>query len=205
MRCTKFFLICVFCILSSSYAETLWFWDFTEEPSGWSHGDHWNYTADGASLYYYDPLYSKRLVGLTTSLLSQDFILPPSVEGNNLMISFTHALTYMGVIWEQPMWTDIEVRVFLNSDTSYAYAYNEYTEGVIFWYDTLSTEDYGQITLLLSQVEPGDDLSFEFYFNTYLYGVINSTFIDWTITDLTVETVSTALEQDTWGSIKQSF
>lgn len=197
-------IITVFCF-SISLAETLWFWDFTEEPSEWNHGAHWDYTAEGATLYYNDPLYPGRFDTLTTSLQSQNFILPPSVENKNLMISFTHALTYMGVVWDQAMLTDIEARVKLNATTYYPYAYNEYTEGVYEWYDTLSTEDCGQISLILTQVEPGDVLSFEFYFHTDFWSIINSTFIDWTITDLKIETVDTAITRHTWGWIKHSF
>ncbi len=202
MRCTTIILVCVLCILSSSYAETLWFWDLTEEPSGWSHGDHWDFTDSGANLYYYN---TQGISGLTTSLISNDLYLPPSVEGKDLSISFTHSLDYLGRVYDQPMWTDIEARVFLNSDTSCAYAYNDYVYAGVHSWDSLYTEDYGEKTLVLNSVHEGDLLSIEFYFHTLIYGAINSTFIDWTITDLTVETVSTSLEQHTWGSIKNSF
>jgi hypothetical protein len=189
------------CILSSSYAETLWFWDLTEEPSGWSHGDYWDFTDSGANLYYSDT----NILNLTTSLFSNDLYLPPSVEGKDLNISFTHSLDYLGTVYDFEMWTDIEARVFLNSDISYVYAYNEYVYAPVHWWDSLYTEDFGEKTLLLNSVHEGDLLSIEFYFRTQYSGVINTTFIDWTITDLTVETVSTSLEQHTWGSIKNSF
>lgn len=201
---SSFLAATVFC-LSISMAETLWFWDFTEEPSGWSHDEHWDYTADGAVLYINDPLYPERLDTLTTSLQSEDLILPVSVENKNLMISFTHALTYMGIVWDQAMWTDIEVRVNINSSTFYPYTYNEYTNGVYAWYDTLSTESCGEIYFILSQVDPDDVLSFEFYFHTGFCSIINSTFIDWTITNLKVEAVDTAIAKTTWGWIKHSF
>ena len=201
MKCITIFLVCFFCILSSSYAETLWFWDLTEEPSGWSHGDHWDFSASGANLYYYDT----NILNLTTSLSSNDLYLPPSVEGKDLNISFTHSLDYLGTVYDFEIWTDIEARVFLNSDTSYVYAYNEYVCAPVHWWDSLYTEDYGEKTLLLNSVQEGDTLSFEFYFRTLYSGVINTTFIDWTITDLTVETVTSALESNTWGSIKNSF
>ena len=202
MRSTTIFLICAVSILSSSYAETLWFWDLTEEPSGWSHGDYWDFGDMGANLYFYD---TNIYPGITTSLLSNDLYLPSSVEGNDLNISFTHSLDYLGTVYDFEMWTDIEARVFLNSDISYVYAYNEYVCAPIHCWDSLYTEDYGEKTLLLNSVQEGDTLSFEFYFRTQYSGVINTTFIDWTITDLTVETVPSALESNTWGSIKNSF
>lgn len=187
------------------FAETLWFWDFTEEPAGWYHGSNWDYSDTGALLHIdWDNPNGTDYI-LTTSLTSSPLSVPASAAGKDLHITFYQELDYLNAVFDTPLWTDIEARVILNGNISYAFAYNGYVLTQAHYWDSLFTTDSGEKHLILESVQEGDQLSFEFYFYTKHYAPFYYGFVNWIITDLQVADAFTNLSRRTWAEIKATF
>ena len=191
------FVICMIIMAGTSAAETLWSWDLTSEPSGWTWTSDWDFYDTGAVLYR---TVSYRAI---TSMLSSEVLsVPASAAGYELEVSFDHSLDYLGRVYDQPMWTDIEARVILNSDTSYAFQYNGYVYAGVHSWDSLFTSDSGTRLVTVGPVQENDDLEIQFYFYWNAYGAIKTLFMNWILNDLKVETVGNDLSRYTWGALK---
>lgn len=189
--------IAMLIIAGTGAAETLWEWDFTSEPSGWTWTSDWDFNDSGAVLYR---TISCRSI---TSLLSSDVLsVPASAAGYELEVSFDHYLDYLGRVYDCPMWTDIVARVILNNDTSYAFQYNEFVYAGVHSWDSLYTSDSGTRLVTVGPVQENDELEIQFYFYWNAYGSFHTLFMHWIVTDLKVETVGNDLSRYTWGALK---
>lgn len=188
---------------SFAFSEILWQWDLTELPSGWSCLSYWDFTDTGTHLYIRSSGPARLPPTITTHLSSNYLILPESADGKEIRVSCFHSLRYRGLIYDATLETSIEARADCNGTRVYPFRYNDFVYAGVHSWDSLWTDDEGMIQSTFPfTVNEGDTLLLQFYFHTHNTNAIFSIFTWWYITDLTVETIDTAIDQTTWGSIK---
>lgn len=199
------FCLCILAFFANPLqAETLWEWDFTETPAGWTWTDSWDFSDTGANLYYH--LWNYTETYSPEQLCSPDLSIPASAAGKELDISFWHSFDFRCGVYDGYLWTWVETRVILNSDTSYAYDYYGHEIGQMHVWSYHEASDTGSHSVTIGPVQQDDTFKIEFYFfyseNGYYQ---NYCYMDWLITDLKVEESNIGLSRYTWGSIKSGF
>lgn len=204
MNCYMSVYCLLVCLANPLQADVLWEWDFTEEPAGWIWTNSWDFNDSGANLYYH--LWDFTGAYSPEWLISPDLSIPASAAGKELNISFWHWFDFSCGVYDGAIWTWIEARVILNSDTSYAYNYYGHEIGIMHTWSYHTASDSGSKSITIGPVQEGDILKIEYYFYYYENGYYqNYCNMDWLITDLKVEESNTELSRYTWGSIKSGF
>ncbi len=175
-------------------AETIWNWDMTELPSGWTANEYWDFTAAGAHSYVSALTSGPYSVSQTAQMFSDTLTVPDSL--NMIIVCITDNWSWSGWSTTGESNCFIWFRLISLSGTTYTIEFDSHSWG-------FDQSIFGSRTAQVEvPIAGGEKFYLKFYSNaSSSYGAFAS--MTWDIESLYItDSGGTSLERRTWAEIK---
>ena len=185
-----------FVLFSTSSADVLWSWDFTELPNEWLANEYWDFSDSGAHSYVSATTSGPYSVTQTSEMFSDTLTVPPSVS--LITVVLTSEKDYDGWWSTGESYCSLWARLGVVGGELTTLEFDSHSWG----FDGYHGEP---VSAEIDIPVNGNDLIYLTFRSQASSSYGAYAMMDWLINDITISADMSSLEKYSWGEIKSSF